>query len=288
MTRAPLVLVTRPSGLADPLVPLLAARGYRVAAVATVVTSPVAADGALDRALTDPDGWAWIVVTSAFGATVVGEALARAPGDRPARPSNLDRAAARTQGGGTPRKSPRWAAVGPATAAELERWGIRVDLVPLESSGVGIARELTARSDLRGLRVLLGRADAASSDLPDALRAAGAQVHEVMAYHTLEAPGESAAGVAEALADGDLAAIVVASGSAVRGLVALATGAGLRDRVLAMPLVSIGPRTTAVARDLGIATVVEADRPSAEALAAAVAAVSFACSSMPALARRPR
>lgn len=252
MTSAPLVLVTRPSGPADPLVAVLRARRYRVAAVPTVEIRPIAPDGPLDRALTDPDGWAWIVVTSALGAAIVGETLAR------------------SQGRVTPRQSPRWAAVGPATADALERSGIRVDLVPHESSGVGIARELTTRSDLRGLRVLLTRADAASRDLPTALAAAGAEVHDVVAYHTVEAPGGSAGAVAEALADGDLAAIVVASGSAVRGLFQLASDAGMRQRMLETPIVSIGPRTSAVARDLGVATVVEADQPSTKALAAAI------------------
>ena len=287
MTRARLVLVTRPSGPADPLVAVLQARGYRVAPVPTVVTRPAPSGGMLDGALDDPDGWAWIVVTSATGAAIVGEAMARAR-DQRATLTDRDDAAARTQGGNGPQRRPRWAAVGSATAAALERSGIPVDLVPPESSGIGIARELTAHSDLRGLRILLARADAASRDLPDALRAAGAEVHEVVAYHTVEAPRESAGPLAEVLADGDLAAIVAASGSAVRGLVALASDAGLNHRVLATTLISIGPPTSRVARDLGFTRVFEAERPSMEALATAIDAAALSPSSMPALVRRSR
>jgi uroporphyrinogen-III synthase len=246
---------------------MLRDRGYRVAAVPTVATALAAAGDALDCALTDDRGWSWIVVTSAAGARAVGEALARMPAT-------------------TARPAASWAAVGPATAAALVSIGIQVDVVPHDQTGIGLARELSAHAPLRGRRVLLPRSDAASPDLPHALRAAGAEVHEVAAYRTVEAPADSAHDVARALADPGLAAIVVASGSAVRGLLRLASEAGLTDRVLATPLVSIGPTTSAVARDLGLVTVVQAATPTVEALATAVAAVSPTPSPMLATARR--
>ncbi len=258
----PLVLVTRPPDASDRVAALLASRGYRVAAVPTVETRLAPAGGPLDAALIDPPGWDWLVVTSVTGARAVAEALARTgTGTR-----GLD---------GTPRAT-RWAAVGPATAAALRALALPVDLVPREATGAGIARELVAGGATRGARILLARADAAAADLPDALRAAGADVHEVIAYHTAEAPAESAGSLAVALEDGTLAAIVVASGSAVRGLVRLATEAGLLHRVLATPLVTIGPSTSAVARELGIAGVVQAESPTPEALVAAVEASPLA------------
>jgi uroporphyrinogen-III synthase len=270
---APLVLVTRPPDAADRLVALLQARGYRVAAVPTVETRPSPPGGPLDHAIADPDGWDWIVVTSATGARAAGEALTRtgtAGGGR----------------GGTARTT-RWAAVGPATAGALQALGIPVDLVPRESTGAGIASDLVAPGTARYARILLARADAAAGDLPAALRAAGADVHEVVAYHTVEAPPESAAPLDAALVDGTLAAIVVASGSAVRGLVRLATAAGLLHRVLATPLIAIGPSTSAAARDLRIAGVVQAVAPTPEALVAAVDASVLAPPVAPAPSRRP-
>jgi len=259
---APLVLVTRPPDGTDRLVALLEGRGYRVAAVPTVETRSSAPGGPLDRAIADLGGWDWIVVTSATGARAVFEALTRTG------------TASRGRDGAT--RMTRWAAVGPATAAALQALAIRVDLVPGEQTGLGIARELAAVCAADHARVLLARADAAGADLPGALRAAGVDVHDVVAYHTVEAPPESAAALAAALADGALAAIVVASGSAVRGLARLATDAGLIHRVLATPLVSIGPSTSAVARDLGIAGVIQATSPTPEALVAAVDASPLA------------
>jgi uroporphyrinogen-III synthase len=59
---------------------------------------------------------------------------------------------------------------------------------------------------------------------------------------------------------GDLA--VVASASAARALAAVAP---------TMPVVSIGPQTTAAARDAGLAVLAEATAPSVEGLVSAIA-----------------
>ena len=61
----------------------------------------------------------------------------------------------------------------------------------------------------------------------------------------------------------DLAAIVFASGSAVRGFLALGGSTG-------WPAITIGPRTTKEAKTLGFSVIAEATTQSAEALAAAV------------------
>jgi uroporphyrinogen-III synthase len=110
---------------------------------------------------------------------------------------------------------------------------------------------------------LLVRASLGGTDLPAALRARGALVEEVTAYETVEAPAQSAAGLTEAASLPDLAAIVFASGSAVRGYVTLG---GRTD----LPAVTIGPRTTAVAREGGFGVVVEAAHPNVRDLADAV------------------
>lgn len=257
-----LVLVTRPAADADPVASELRRRGFRVAAVPTVATSPVGAGGPLDNAIRAFGTWDWIVVTSVAGARAVSDALGRIHGSpAPAR-------IATTRPG-----SPRWAAVGDATAAALIAAGLPVDLIPAEMSGIGIARELAADSSVLGARILLARADRAADDLPRALRAAGAQVHEVVAYRTLEAPAESGTALAAALDDPALAAIVVASGSAVRGMFALAEASGnaaRADRARSAQIVSIGPKTSAVAREFGCTRIHEAAHPSSEAVVQAV------------------
>ena len=223
------VLVTRPTGTEDPLVSALTERGYRVHAVATVVTEAVPIEEA------SLAGFDWIIVTSAAGVAAL-----------PSLPSTS-----------------RWAAVGEATAAALEARGVTADLVPPATNGAAIA---AAIPEPAGKRVLLARADAAAEDLPRLLRERGAAVVELTAYRTVTAPADSAAALAEALADEDVAAIVFASGSAIRGFLAL-------GGTTALPAVTLGPKTTAVARELGFVVTGEAIKQTTLGLADAVARV---------------
>ena len=230
------VLLTRPSGRSDGLAVRLRAAGIGVHVVPTVETDPdPAAIAALAERLPHA---AWLVVTSPVGARIVAEVLAHTPAD------------------------PRLAAVGAATNAVLEEAGHRVDLVPADATGKALAVALAGATDLTGQRVVLARADAAGSDLPDALRDAGAIVEDVAIYRTMEGPITSREPLVRALADPVLSGIVVASGSAVRGLVRLAGSTPLHTT----PVVSIGPTTSDAVRAAGLALVAEASRPDDDAL----------------------
>src|SRR5918997_1605051 len=77
------------------------------------------------------------------------------------------------------------AAIGPATAAELERHGIRADVVPERFVAEGL---LEALPDVRGKSVLVARAAEARDELPDGLRERGASVHVVPLYDTVAEP----------------------------------------------------------------------------------------------------
>ena len=107
------------------------------------------------------------------------------------------------------------------------------------------------------------RASAASPDLPERLRERGAVVDDLAAYLTIEGPPSSAEPLKAAIADPDLAATVFASGSAVRGYIAL-------GGTTSIPAITIGPRTTRVATQLGFKVIAEAETQTAKALAAAV------------------
>jgi porphobilinogen synthase len=171
---------------------------------------------------------------------------------------------------------PRWAAVGESTAGMLRARGATVDLVPSEANGAALADALP---DPAGKRVLLVRASHADPDLPAGLRARGAVVEEVTAYETVEGPAESTGMLRDALGDPDVAAVVFASGSAVRGFVKLGGGT-------ALPAITIGPRTSLVARNQGFQVIAEAAAPGVAELAATVARVIPAVK--PAGPHRPR
>ncbi len=230
------LLSTRPEGERDPLVARLREAGYRVHAVPTVATELLQFDPP------DLGRFDWVVVTSATGARTLLDAVAPASGGR-------------------------WAAVGPRTAAVLAERGVAAAAVPSESRGVRVAAAMAAVEPLAGRRVLLARADAASEDLPRALREAGAVVDELAIYHTVPGPEASRSRVAAALSDPELIAALFASGSAVRGLLHLG-GEAARS----VPAVTIGPATTAVARQEGLRVVAEAARPEVDSLVSAVCA----------------
>lgn len=220
------ILITRPAGAGDPLVRELKSRGFRVIAVPTVLTRPLDVEWpALDR-------FDWIVLTSAAGV----EALPSTP------------------------PGPRWAAVGQSTAKALRARGVEADVVPAEANGAALAEALP---DPAGARVLLVRATLADPDLPSGLRKRGARVEEVIAYETVSGPDGSRDELRRALAEPGLAAVVFASGSAVRGFAKLGGPTEL-------PAITIGPRTSAVARQAGFTVAAEAAAPAVQQLADAV------------------
>ena len=144
---------------------------------------------------------------------------------------------------GTPR---RVAAIGRATA---EAFG-GADLVPEVSTQEGLLAELPRPAG----RVLFAGAEGARTLLRDELDATFVPLYRTRALVPANRP------------DGDL--VVLASASAARAFGALG---------LTLPAVSIGPQTTAAAREAGVQVVAEADTHDVAGLLAAV--TSRACSS---------
>lgn len=143
------------------------------------------------------------------------------------------------------------AAVGPATAAALERCRVVADVVAADASAAGLVAAMPHGSGT----VLLPQSEQASPDLASGLRDLGWHVEAVDAYRTAPAPISDEQKAAAVGAD----AIVFASPSAVSAWVE--AGAPLA------PLVAcIGATTAATARELGLPNVAEADPHTAAGL----------------------
>ena len=113
-----------------------------------------------------------------------------------------------------------------------------------------------AAFDLRGAKVLLPRADIATDTLSSGLRSLGADLDEVDAYRTV-VPDGAAKRAKELLASGGIDTATFTSSSTVRNLVDLLGGdVSLLDGVR---IVSIGPVTSATARELGLRVEMEAE-----------------------------
>jgi uroporphyrinogen-III synthase len=152
------------------------------------------------------------------------------------------------------------------TTRVLEHEGIEVGFQPSRSSGIAMSAELPLQV---GDRVLVVRGDLADEELAIALRARGAEVDDVIAYRTSEAPESSRAPLRRAVSEGQLAAVALTSGSTVRGLVALGRAESLD--VLSIPSVCIGPETADAARAAGFQILAISPTPDSVALAAATA-----------------
>ena len=239
------VLVTRAASQADPLLSALRTVGLEPLPVPTIAVELAAGGGALDAALRRLKAYAWVVVTSANGARAVLAATERVT---------------------TSIRATRWSAIGTATRDVLEGEGVAVEFQPAVSTSAALGAGLPVRP---GDKILLVRGDLADDSLPEALRARGAVVEDVIGYQTIEAPVASGPLLRGALADGPLQAVVFTSGSTVRGLLELGRREGLD--LIGLPAVCIGPETAAAAERAGFRVVETAGRPEAWVLAEAVA-----------------
>jgi uroporphyrinogen III methyltransferase / synthase len=150
------------------------------------------------------------------------------------------------------------AAIGPGTAAELERHGIRADIVPERFVAEGL---LEALPDVEGQDVLVARAAEARDALPDGLRERGASVHVLPLYDTVAEP--LSADQRRALEEATY--VTFTSSSTVRFF--LDGGLRLPHRAR---VVSIGPVTSEALREHGIEPHVEAARHDIEGLVTAI------------------
>lgn len=247
------VVVTRPEGQAEGLL-----RGFREAGAEVEwlglleVTAPTDVEP-LRRAAAEVDRFDWVALTSANAVAPLFDLL---PGGLPA--------------------SVAVAAVGEATARALRKRGVEPRLVAAKGSGQGLAEEMAAREDLRGVRVLLPLAGDARPDLAAGLRAAGAEVTAVIAYEKrlAAAAGERAAALFPAgMPLGWVTFTSPRLASTFAELIDRQAGRwGERRRTLLAA--SIGPTTSAELRRLGVEPAAEAATPGDEALIASVVAAT--------------
>jgi uroporphyrinogen-III synthase len=162
----------------------------------------------------------------------------------------------------------RCAAVGPATASAVAAEGFSVDHVAKEFVGTALARELAA--SLAGKKVLLPRSARAGADLPKALKAAGAEVTEVVAYHT-GGVGAIDPAVMRAVRDGEVDVISFFSPSAVENMRGELGEAALSHLAANAALAAVGPVTAAALRGAGLPVAIEAPFATAESMATAIA-----------------
>ncbi len=255
MTSSPLagrrVLVTRAAKQAGKLSEGLRALGATPVEVPVLEIRPPQSYAPLDAALCNLAAYRWLILTSTNAVRALAErAVLQAIDFRQFQ--NL-----------------QVAAVGAATAAEAQKSGLPVTLVPESYVAESLVSALAGQ--IGGKRVLLARAAIARDIIPNALREADAKVDVVDAYQNAipdAAPGQ----LRRALAEG-LAAATFTSSSSATHLADVATLAGHSFPFAGVPAVSIGPITSQTLRELGWPPAAEANPYDIPGLIAAVTQV---------------
>lgn len=232
------VAITRRREQAESLAAELISLGAEIIEAPTIELGPLEDYAEVDAALSRLQDYRWLVLTSTNGVDAMFERLAVAGRD--------SRALAGV----------RIAAVGSATAARLEAYGIRADLIPTQAVGEALAEALIAEG-VAGARVLLLRAEIARQDLTSALTAAGAACDDLAVYRTLCPPALPEAFV-QRLERGEVRWITLTSPSSWHNLLSL-LGSERSASLYNVQLASIGPVTTRAIRERGYVEAVEAD-----------------------------
>ena len=249
------VLVTRSRTQASRMCQLLEDTGATAVELPAIAIAPPKDYGPLDEAVSRlsslrqaPD---WVIFASVNAVDSVFERL------------NAQGRDARAFG------TSRVGAIGPATAAALERRGIRPDFTPSRSVSSAALEELAAY-DWNGVSVLLPAADIGRDELAEGLSRLGAKVARVTAYRTITPP-DAARRARDAFAEG-IDIVTFTSSSTVRNLLGMLEedGGPGREALTGSIVACIGPVTSGTARELGLRVDIEAEEHTVDGLANAL------------------
>lgn len=230
------IVVTRARHQASELSQAIEALGGEAWEFPTIEIAPPSDNAYLIKALNDLKSFQWLIFTSVNGVEAFFAEL-RAQGRDIRDLIGLE-----------------IVAIGPATQAALEKKGLRVAYVPEEYRAEKIVEGLSGRV-LPSHRVLLARAEEARDVLPESLKAMGAEVWDVPVYKTVLG-GANRDELQRLLRDKEIHTVTFTSSSTVRNFVKLLDGeVALLDNV---KLYSIGPITSATAREHGLTVFKEA------------------------------
>jgi uroporphyrinogen III methyltransferase/synthase len=245
------IVITRPRAQAPELAALLEDEGAEVVPFPTIETAPAPSTAQVDDAVRRADTFDWLIFTSANGVRIFFDRLREIGADVRV----WHRA--------------RLAAIGPQTARELERRGLRVDLVPEEYRAEGVIEAL-ARAGVNGCRVLLPRAAGAREILPARLAQLGATVEEIVTYQSIH-PHLGVAELRAQLSAGEVDAVTFTSSSTVHNFAA-SIGDDLGALMAGAAVACIGPVTAETAASYGLKVDIQPDTYTIPAFAEAIAA----------------
>ncbi|HYL60222.1 MAG TPA: uroporphyrinogen-III C-methyltransferase, partial [Candidatus Acidoferrales bacterium] len=227
------IVVTRARDAAADFAAALRRLGADVIEFPTIETAPPKSYATLDRAIARLKSFDWIIFTSANGVESFFERL------------KLRRRDVRELVGAS------IAAIGPATAARVRDYALKVAAIPDEYRAEAIVDAIGLKR-IRGKRFLIPRAEVARDALPKLLRRHGAsEVVVAPAYRSVKPKGAQVERIRELIALRRIDLVTFTSSSTVTNFSALVGRASHGLKAAA-----IGPITAETARGLGFKVVV--------------------------------
>ena len=158
-------------------------------------------------------------------------------------------------------------AIGPATAAELAKSGVKVDVTPRQYVAEGLLEALGHR-DLHGKAFLIPRAKVARDVVPRLLREKGGRVEVVEAYETVVP--QLPIGELQRLLTPSPDVITFTSSSTATNFARLAGENNVSELLHRIAVASIGPITSETIRKLGLTVTIEAKESTMPGLVRAI------------------
>ena len=245
------IVVTRTRDQASQLSRQLLERGAEVLEIPTIRIVPPDEPRDLADSLLGIGSYQWIVFTSPNGVDAFFDYFFKTYDDM------------RCIGGA------QIAAVGPATAARLKEFRLKVDLMPEEYVARRIAEAFANYESIENLNVLLARAQVANRDLPKALTELGAIVDDVPFYKTVPET-EDVTGAAAKLLEAGADWITFTSSSTVENFHGRFDLPKLLKQFPRIRMASIGPETSKALKALDLKPQIEARRHTVEGLVEAL------------------
>src|SRR5437660_8147985 len=228
------IVVTRSRKQASALSGKLRALGAHVFELPTIRIEPPADLREFAELVQDAHAYDWIIFTSANGVEAFFEIFFKLYDD------------AREIGGA------KIAAIGAATAQRVRDFHLHVEMQPEEFVAEAILREFEKLGGIENLKVLIARAERARDLLPKGLAGMGAIVDEAFAYRTV-AETSDVTGARRRFVEEGADLITFTSSSTVENFLDLKL-----PWPAGMKVASIGPITSATARERGLSVAVEA------------------------------
>lgn len=227
------ILVTRARGQASALSDLLREYGGDPLECPTIEFLPPDSWSEADEAIGQLESFQWLVLTSVNGVQRFMQRL-----------WHMGRDARALHG-------VRVCCIGPRTAEELETFGVKADMVPVEYQAEGLVKIMRS-AGVAQQQVLIARAAEARELLPEELIRLGARVKIITVYQTTKPTGDVSS-VRAMFQSKDIQVLTFASSSTVKNFCALFSGnEDLPQLLEGTTIACIGPITAKTVEQMGL------------------------------------